>query len=333
MTKETKLLVLAAETLPVGDAPELIRILPLGRVRSEKGTFVVDAESYQLMKARMDERKLDLPIDYEHQTLKDVQAPAAGWIKELILDADAISARVEWTPRGREYIQNGEYRYTSPVIRIRRSDRKVIGLDSAALTNTPAIDNMYTIAGKAMGEEDEEDDDMELLKALAALLGLPETATEAEVTAAVKTLAEREAPVVANKTVADLLGLDEAKAKTEDYCAAILALKTASPSEDYLALKARLDKRDAEDAVAAAAAAGKITGATREWAMTYALKDPAGFKAFCEKAPAVVPVGELDLVAPAKTSATPAAVEDAVRMVCKQMGVSAEEALKALKED
>ena len=332
MTKETKLLILAAETLPAGDAPELIRILPLGQVKSEKGDFLVDAESYQLMKAQMERRKLDLPIDYEHQTLKDVQAPAAAWIKELILGDDAIRARVEWTPRGRDYVASGEYRYTSPVVRIRKTDGKVIGLHSAALTNTPAIDNMYTIAGKAMGE-DEEDDSMELVKALAALLGLPETATEDAVTAAVKTLAEQTAPVVANKTVADLLGLDEAKAKTEDYCAAILALKTAGPSEDYLALKARLDKRDAEDAVAAAAAAGKITGATREWAMTYALKDPAGFKAFCEKAPAVVPVGELDLVTPAKTSATPAAVEDAVRMVCKQMGVSADEALKALKEE
>ncbi|MEA4892639.1 MAG: phage protease [Peptococcaceae bacterium] len=332
MSKTLKLLVLDAHSLPQGPAPELIRILPLGTVKSTFGQFTVDAESFTKMKAQMEGRALDLVVDYEHQTLKNVQAPAAAWIKELVLAADAIMARVEWTPKGREYVANGEYRYTSPVIQVRKSDGKVVGLHSVALTNTPAIDGQFTIANKDI-EGTEGEDQMELIKLLAKLLGLPETATEEEVLAAVKTLTEQAAaPLVANKTVADLLGLDAAKSKTEDYCAAILALKNAQPGGDYLALKARLDQRDAEDAVGLAMKEGKITGATREWALSYALKDPAGFKGFLAKAPVVVPGGELDILEP-KSNQKPPQAGEALRLVCKQMGISTEAALKALKEE
>ncbi|WP_261949169.1 phage protease [Paenibacillus melissococcoides] len=34
------------------------------------------------MKETFHRRALDIVIDYEHQTLEDVQAPAGGWIKE-----------------------------------------------------------------------------------------------------------------------------------------------------------------------------------------------------------------------------------------------------------
>ena len=76
-------------------APDYIRVLPLGNVSSEKGNFVVDGESYRLMKEHMQRRAIDIVIDYEHQTLGNVQAPAGGWIKELILKKDGIYARVE----------------------------------------------------------------------------------------------------------------------------------------------------------------------------------------------------------------------------------------------
>ena len=41
--------------------------------------------------------------------------------------------------------------------------------------------------------------------------------------------------------------------------------------------------------------AGKITAAQKEWALSYALSDKDGFKAFIDKAPVVVPQGKLDL--------------------------------------
>ena len=52
-------------------------------------------------------RHLDLVIDYEHQTLKDVQAPAGGWIKDIYKGDDALVAKVEWTPKAQEYLKTG----------------------------------------------------------------------------------------------------------------------------------------------------------------------------------------------------------------------------------
>ena len=55
--------------------PSEIKLIPLGTIKSQKGTFWADEESFRLIKERFENRKLDLVIDYEHQTLKDVQAP------------------------------------------------------------------------------------------------------------------------------------------------------------------------------------------------------------------------------------------------------------------
>lgn len=132
----------------LGGCPDRIRILPVGAVNSEKGSFTVDEESYRAMKAEMQRRGIDIVIDYEHQTLKDVQAPAGGWVKELIYTPEAIEAKVEWTPKAQEYLKNKEYRYLSPVVLTRKSDNKAVALHSLALTNTPAINGMFAIVNK-----------------------------------------------------------------------------------------------------------------------------------------------------------------------------------------
>ena len=67
-------------------APETIFVLPIGHVVSSKGEFDVDEESYKAMKAQIAKRGVDLVVDYEHQTLKGCEAPAAGWVKELKLE-------------------------------------------------------------------------------------------------------------------------------------------------------------------------------------------------------------------------------------------------------
>lgn len=58
-------------------------------------------------------------------------------------------------------------------------------------------------------------------------------------------------------------------------------------------LEAAEKKRNADDLVLQAMKDGKISAAQKEWATTYALSDPEGFKVFAEKAPVVVPVGKL----------------------------------------
>ena len=94
-------LTLKSKEMEVGGAPEVISVLPLGHVKSAKGEFDVDGESFSAMKAQIAQRGVDLVVDYEHQTLTGEQAPAAGWVKELFLDDGQIKARVEWTDRAK----------------------------------------------------------------------------------------------------------------------------------------------------------------------------------------------------------------------------------------
>ena len=75
-----KLIACAGQGVELSGVPTEIKILPLGRVHSQNGDFNVDDESFELIRKQFKDRKLDLVIDYEHQTLSDVQAPAGGWI-------------------------------------------------------------------------------------------------------------------------------------------------------------------------------------------------------------------------------------------------------------
>ena len=134
-----------SHTANLTDAPEYIMVLPLGYISSENGDFLVDRESFRMMKEHMERRAVDIVVDYEHQTLADIQAPAGGWIKELVLKSDGIFAKVEWTKRAKDYLRNREYRYLSPVVMVRKKDRRASQIHSVGLTNTPAINGMMPI--------------------------------------------------------------------------------------------------------------------------------------------------------------------------------------------
>ena len=344
-----KLIACAGEGIELSGVPTEIKILPLGRVHSQKGDFNVDEESFELIRKQFKDRKLDLVIDYEHQTLSDVQAPAGGWIKELYKGEDAIIAKVEWTAKAAEYLKNKEYRYLSPVVLVRKRDQKATAIHSVALTNTPAIDGMFALVNSLDIEDISEGGNIMDLKELAKALGLQETATEEEIKKAVEDAAkaaeklkemeekkpedktgeggkpQEVAEVVANSTILSMLGLKEG-AKTEDVAASIMALKTGTPDTqaELLALKQRMQERDADEEVQKALKAGKITAEQTGWAKSYALKDMDGFKGFVEKAPVVVPPGKLELK---DAPAAPGSDEVDVAIL-KNMGVSMEDVKK-----
>ena len=245
---------------------KLVKLLPLGLVHSTKGDFLVDNESFQAIRCKFAERQLQIPIDYEHQTLKDMQAPAAGWIKDIVLKSDGIYGTVDWTERATEYLKNQEYKYISPVVTIRNTDRKAVDLHSAALTNTPAIDAMAPIAcsdkpsesegGANQGEAGGSGKDME---ALAELLQLdPNTATMEDIYQAVAALLE---------------GQEALKLKADAYQFEVTMMKVDSAVEE--ALKN-----------------GKVAPFQRDWAFQSAMKDLDGFTSWFKAAPQVVPMGE-----------------------------------------
>lgn len=328
------------------EAPKEVKLLPLGKVHTTEGDFTVDDESIEEILKYFKERKLDLVIDYEHQTLRNEQAPAAGWITELYKGADALMGKVRWTDKGAGYLKSREYRYLSPVVLIRNKDGKAIRIHSMGMTNTPAITGMFAMVNSVdideiLNEEDvlEGGNKMELDKLIKAL-GLPEGATEEQVLEVVSKLVAgvtdkknhtaEETDMVANSTVLHLLGLSDS-AKTEDAAAAIMALKAGKTDDTavLLELKQKMAKREADDAVRKAMEEGKVAASQKDWATQYALKDPEGFRSFTEKAPRVVSVGKMELLD------TPGSEDNGISAaVLKNMGLSQEDIKKyANKED
>lgn len=247
-------------------AHKLVKLLPLGLVHSTKGDFLVDNESFQAIRCKFAERQLQIPIDYEHQTLKDIQAPAAGWIKDIVLKSDGIYGAVDWTERAAEYLRNKEYRYLSPVVLTQGKERRVVALHSAALTNTPAINAMTPIAcSDKPGESEDGADQSETdssgkgMEALVELLQLDPSATMEDIYQAVAALLE---------------GREALKLKAD-------------------ACQFEVTRMKADGVVLEALKEGKVLPFQRDWAFQSAMNDLNSFALWLKSAPQVVPMGEV----------------------------------------
>lgn len=266
------------------------------------GKFFVDQKSFDLVKKYIAAQGNEVVFDYEHQTIEGVKAPAAGWIKELIWeDGVGIKARVEWTEVAAKHLAEKEYRYFSPVFFIRKADKRVCGLHSSALTNTPRTKHLTPILAKLeLGQgEDNKEETMDREKLIAAL-GLKDDATDQEIMVAVAKLGVKipkaETKEVVSKAVISALGLEASDDETE-VVASIFALKqtnkTSVSVEEFNKLYAKIANREATDAVVAAMAKGKVTPDQKDWALDYAKTNLKGFETYVSKAPTVVPVEDL----------------------------------------
>lgn len=315
-------------------APEWMLLFAAGWNELEgEGRYFVDEESYVSVCTQIARRGNDIVIDYEHQTLEGVQAPAAGWVKELRWEAETgILARVEWTEKGGAYVASREYRYFSPVFYVRESDKRLVALASVALTNTPKHNNLTPILAKLDGVPPvatDTEDDMEFLKKLAAKLGMGEDATEDQVMAMVASLKEKKPETKEVIPAAVLKALDLETGDTSTVVASIHAAKQSSKGmvsrEEFAKLQDQLAARDAQEVVAKAMSDGKVTPDQKEWAEGYAKADLEGFKTFVAKAPVVVPVAPLP---GKKEEPTDLVTDDAVLAVAKQMDVDVEDIKK-----
>jgi phage I-like protein len=181
MDESSEMRRLSAASLAGGVVPDRVLLAPWGQVESSNGSFVVDDESAAAVIEGFERQGTDLPIDYEHQTLGGAytspsgQAPAAGWIKRIASQAGVgLVGEIEWTERAREMLAAKAYRYLSPVAVIRKADRKLMAIHSAALTNKPAIVGMAPIVNRA--EVPSSDTELEPMATLRTELALPEDA-------------------------------------------------------------------------------------------------------------------------------------------------------------
>ena len=261
--------------------PKEIKLFPLGLVKSQKGDFLIDTEAYNSILNHFKAHHVDIPIDYEHQTLQDVQAPAAGWIKDLILKQDGVYASVEWTEKAAQYLAAKEYRYLSPVVSVRESDRKALLLHSAALTNTPAIDGMTAIVNSAkVGRPSKTPlDDME-----GETNNLPPASSEPEA----------DEPAEFIKGLRGMLQLpDDAPLSDIENRIAELLQGQAALKLEVNSLRFEAHKCKAEEAVTMALKTGKLMPYQKDWAFRSAMSQLEGFKDWAETAPQVVPMGEI----------------------------------------
>ena len=183
-------------------APEWIHLLPSGTFKGSdgRGPYVL-RDPQGVIKTSMERGHGKLALDENHATDTAAKiglpAHAMGWIVQLENRADGIWGRVDWTPPGKQAWANRAYRGISPVFK-HTADGVVTHIVRASLTNDPNL-TLNSLHHK------EQETKMEL-KAIALALGLPETATQADVDRA---LAGARMSAALHSSLSSLLGLGE----------------------------------------------------------------------------------------------------------------------------
>ena len=132
------------------EAPDKFVLLKFGPNKYQRdgvvGVFEFTPEIAQQIIDDHQERDRNLVVDFEHGTMNPHAAsqgdsPAAGWIEGFEICDDGLVALVKnWTDKGRDRLQNGEVRYSSPVLRFADKEKTIpCAIQSVALTNHPAI--------------------------------------------------------------------------------------------------------------------------------------------------------------------------------------------------
>jgi phage I-like protein len=262
----------------------------------QKGEFDFSENDADAVISEFSVRGKDVVIDYEHQTLKGSQAPAAGWIESLSKSADGLVAKVKyWTEGAAKYLKGGEYRYISPTLVFSRRGKSVSSLHSVALTNHPALHSIPAlVADDSAADEGSFRDKnnnknknkgerkMNEILMLLGLVALADNSEEEQINAVkdkVKELSGLKTEVDEFLKLHDTDSLDKVTGK----------IKTMVPVEEKQRLEGELKKRDAETAVKQAFSDGKLIEASKDWALKFAEKDLEGFNDWAKNAPKVVP--------------------------------------------
>lgn len=292
--KAQLLIMLSAES----EQSSWIQLLPLGDVvtaDSRKLKFSLTKAGAEKIIAEFNAKKNDMVVDYEHQSMNGVQAPAAGWIKKLeFRKGGGLFAFVEWTDKAWGYITEKEYRYISPVLSVDKKTKQVTELLNAAVTNQPAIDGMKPILAKVHEDKRE----VSMRETLIKLLGLADDATDEQITDAVKQLQEgKESAAALSAKIKDALKLSAGSTESV-ILGTVKGLSEnngnyAALSAKVAEMEARQKKEKAERAVDEAISAGKILPAQKEYHLKAAMDDPEAFSAFAATLTPAVNTGKV----------------------------------------
>jgi phage I-like protein len=106
-----------------------------------KQKFAVTAADLRDIVANFRKKDTDVPVDWEHSTLRAADGqpvPTAGWLKAIDDAPDAqgvLWGGVDYTDKGRASVVARDYKYASPVVEWGRRDKRTGELQGATLTS------------------------------------------------------------------------------------------------------------------------------------------------------------------------------------------------------
>ena len=291
------------------DGLHRVQFFPAGEFRSgdvrpqEVPAWRIDAASAALVIERFNARKKPLVIDYEHQTLhkeKNGQpAPAAGWPKSLEwVEGQGLFGLVEMTARAAAAIDGKEYLYFSPVFLYAEGTGEVLKVTMGALTNHPAIHGMQALNAMQAAASAQfstttapTEEPMLLLKALLAVLGLPDSTTEQAALTAVQTHKD----VAEAARTALVLKAEDGATAVAAACSALTAkapdpakfvpVETVTAMQGQLAaLTAQAHATEVDKLIQPALADGRLLPAMEPWARDLGKTNMAALTAYLQTA-------------------------------------------------
>jgi len=269
-------------------------------------------------------RKDGLVIDYDHSTLDEEKAhsgnaPASGWVKDLILGEDGLYGKVkEWTKPALERLGAGEYKYISPVLSIDELTKTPSVLHSIGLTNHPA---MHCSEAIAMNDKSYATEEAKLFrKSKSNLVDIKQTieALQVELDKGINNIISLTDDTEFSASAKSFINkLNPAKQKVKSFSDTTKKLLALSDNANENDIDRRIKKliafkdtamaqiktrnnellnaheeiaelkafNDATTIVNSSIVNGKILEANRDWAMDLAIREPKRFNDFILKAP------------------------------------------------
>ena len=181
--------------VPLGKFPGTLRTYSGGEEKREGIEQVFDEAALAAIAASWNARKTSMGpnfpgmlVDYDHFSHdEDKPTGAAGWIESVEVRNDGLWGLPRWSQDGRSKLEGGMYRLVSPVLSGfenlgEENGKKILRptvLERLALTNDPQLRGMPPVSNRAGTPNDKTT--MDHKKLLLQLLGLPDTATDAEI--------------------------------------------------------------------------------------------------------------------------------------------------------
>ncbi len=220
-------------------------LVPLGEYPHESGVVqVIDQAAVANIAGAFREasaapRFAGVLIDQEHFSLAgDKSGEAMGWVTDLAAREDGLWGRVRWTDTGQAAVENGRFRFISPVWL--REDCDDLGngrvrprrLHSLGLTNSPNLKGMAPLSNRAASD--------------ATPSSIPPSPSSSSLTPGTAPGAAQNKPKANSMTdLNKLLGLAE-DAAPEAVLAAVTALKNRAEAAEADLLKNREAQADAD---------------------------------------------------------------------------------------